>query len=157
MSRLPGWEDEGGDADGYLAAGQVADLVGRYARESAAPVRTGTTTISVRPREDGFVVDTDRGPWKARTVVMAAGATRASIPVLARHLPGGTTSLSALDYRQPDQLPRGGCSWSEPRPAAPRSPTSSSGPDARSPSPSANTCGSPATTTAATSSGGWTR
>lgn len=108
MTRLPGREPEGGGADDYLAASEVADLVARYARDNQAPVQTGTTTTSVRPQGDGFVVETDRGPWQARSVVMAGGATRASLPDLARHLPAGPTSLSALDYRHPEQLPPGG-------------------------------------------------
>src|SRR4051794_32732568 len=95
MTRLPGWEYRGDDPDGYLTAGQVADLVSAYAVESAAPVVTGTTVTGVRPGHEGFEVDTDRGPWRARTVVLAAGATRTVVPVLARRLPH-LFSLTAL-------------------------------------------------------------
>jgi putative flavoprotein involved in K+ transport len=107
MTRLSGWEYHGDDPDGYLSAGQVADLVTAYAAESSAPVVTGTTVTGVRPGREGFEVETDRGPWRARTVVLAAGATRSVIPVVARRLPH-LVSLSALDYRNPDQLPPGG-------------------------------------------------
>ena len=107
MTRLPGWEYDGDDPDGYLSAGQVADLVAAYAVESGAPVVTGTTVTSVRPGREGFEVETDRGRWRARTVVLAAGATRSVIPVVARRLPH-LVSLSALQYRNPDQLPPGG-------------------------------------------------
>ena len=107
MTRLPGWEYDGDDPDGYLSAGQVADLVTAYAVESGAPVVTGTTVTGLRPGREGFEVETDRGPWRARTVVLAAGATRSVIPVAARRLPH-LVSLSALQYRNPDQLPQGG-------------------------------------------------
>jgi putative flavoprotein involved in K+ transport len=107
MTRLPGWEYRGDDPDGYLSAGQVADLVTAYAAESGAPVVTGTTVTGVRPGGQGFEVETDRGPWRARTVVLAAGATRGVVPVVARRLPH-LFSLSALQYRNPDQLPEGG-------------------------------------------------
>jgi putative flavoprotein involved in K+ transport len=107
MTRLPGWEYHGDDPDGYLSAGQVADLVTAYAHESAAPVVTGTTVTGVRPGAEGFEVETDRGPWRARTVVLAAGVTRSVVPVVARRLPH-VLSLTALQYRNPDQLPPGG-------------------------------------------------
>ena len=107
QTRLPGHDYDGDDPDGYLSAGQVADLVTAYAVESAAPVVTHTTVTGVRPGREGFEVDTDRGPWRARTVVLAAGATRSVVPVVARRLPE-LVSLSALQYRNPDQLPSGG-------------------------------------------------
>jgi putative flavoprotein involved in K+ transport len=40
-------------------------------------------------------------------VVLAAGLTRSTIPAVARRLPG-VVSISALQYRNPDQLPTGG-------------------------------------------------
>lgn len=108
MTRLPGWVYQGDDPDGYLSAPQVADFVTGYAAASAAPVVTGTTVTALRPGGRGFVVETDRGTWDARTVVMAAGTTRTVVPPVARHLPDGIVSVAALGYRGPDQLPDGG-------------------------------------------------
>jgi putative flavoprotein involved in K+ transport len=108
MTRLPGRAYAGDDPDGYLSAGAVADLVAAYAIETGAPVATGTTVTSVRPGGDGFEVETDRGRWHARTVVLAAGTTRSVVPPLARHLPRGVVSVPVLDYRNPGQLPEGG-------------------------------------------------
>ncbi len=107
MTRLPGWEYGGDDPDGFLSAGEVADLVAGYAEASAAPVVTGATVTAVRPGPGGFEVDTDQGRWTARTVVLAAGATRAFVPAVARRLPG-LASMTALQYRHPEQLPEGG-------------------------------------------------
>jgi len=107
MTRLPDWSYTGEDPDGYLAAPEVADLVAAYAAASAAPVLTGTTVTGVRPGGAGFEVDTDRGRWTARTVVLAAGTTRGVIPAVARRLPE-VVSIPALGYRNPDQLPAGG-------------------------------------------------
>lgn len=107
MTRLPGWSYEGDDPDGYLAAAEVADLVTGYAAASAVPVVTGTTVTGVRPGGVGFEVDTDHGRWDARTLVLAAGMTRGYVPAVARRLPG-LTSITALQYRNPDQLPLGG-------------------------------------------------
>jgi putative flavoprotein involved in K+ transport len=107
MTRLPGWSYEGDDPDGYLPAPQVAELVARYAVASDAPVVTNTVVTGVRPGGEGFEVDTDQGRWNARTVVLAAGTTRGHVPAVARRLPG-VFSLTALQYRNPDQLPDGG-------------------------------------------------
>jgi putative flavoprotein involved in K+ transport len=107
MTRLPGWAYQGDDPDGYLAASDVAELVVGYAAASSAPVVTGTTVTAVRPGGEGFEVDTDQGRWNARTVVLAAGATRGHVPAVARRLPG-LFSITALQYRNPDQLPDGG-------------------------------------------------
>jgi putative flavoprotein involved in K+ transport len=107
MTRLPGWAYQGTDPDGYVTAAEVADFISGYAEISAAPVVTGTTVTAVRPGAEGFEVDTDQGRWRTRTVVLAPGMTRSVIPAVARRLPG-VFSISALDYRNPDQLPAGG-------------------------------------------------
>jgi len=51
MTRLPGYAYRGDDPDGYLAAPDVVELIERYAKESAAPVRANTTVTSVRKDE----------------------------------------------------------------------------------------------------------
>ncbi len=108
MTRLPGWGYQGDDPDGFLSAPQVADLVSEYAAVSAAPVVTGTTVTSVRPGGPGFEVETDRGRWHGRIVVLAAGITRSTVPPVARRVPDGIVSVPALGYRNPSELPDGG-------------------------------------------------
>ena len=108
MTRLPGWEYDGPDPDGYLTAAETAELVTTYAAAQSAPVLTSTTVRSVRAGRLGLDVETEHDVWHARAVVLAAGTTRAAVPDVARQLPAGLTSLHALDYRNPDQLPAGG-------------------------------------------------
>jgi putative flavoprotein involved in K+ transport len=109
MTRLPGFAYRGDDPDGYLPARDVVRLVEEYAEVSAAPVLTGTTVTGVRTAGPGFVVDTDRGRWRTRAVVVATGAaTVPSVPSrLADQLPAGTTATHVADYRNPERLPRG--------------------------------------------------
>jgi putative flavoprotein involved in K+ transport len=107
MTRLPGYAYRGDDPDGYLTAWQTAEFITDYAKESGAPVRANTTVMSVRPVEDGYLVQTDQGTWHARTVVSASGgAAAAHVPAL--QVPAGITTLGAMDYRTPSQLPDGG-------------------------------------------------
>ncbi|HVL83023.1 MAG TPA: NAD(P)-binding domain-containing protein [Pseudonocardia sp.] len=105
MTRLPGRAYTGDDPHGYLGVPEVVRLLEDYA--TGAPVLTGTTVASVRPRDQGYLARTDRGSWHARTVVVATGAAAVPArPVVA--LPAGITAVTAVDYRNPDRLPDGG-------------------------------------------------
>jgi putative flavoprotein involved in K+ transport len=110
MTRLPGYAYRGGDPDGYLAAPDVVRIIEAYAAVPAAPVITGTTVTAVRPGGRGYVVQTDQGTWHARTVVVATGATTVPhVPDrLAAQVPAGIPTLTTADYRNPEQLPKGG-------------------------------------------------
>ncbi|GAA4857918.1 NAD(P)/FAD-dependent oxidoreductase [Saccharopolyspora rosea] len=109
MTRLPGRSYPGTDPDGYRTAAETAQLIAEYATATGAPVRTGTAVTSVRPAEDGFLVRTDQGDWRSRTVVLASGAcNQPRVPALAEAVPPELATLTALDYRTPEQLPQGG-------------------------------------------------
>ena len=107
MTRLPGFAYRGDDPDGYLGAPEVAALLEDYAAASAAPVLTGTAVTAVQADAGGYVVRTDRGTWRAKTVVAATGAAAvASVPAL--QVPSGIVTLTAAEYRNPNRLPQGG-------------------------------------------------
>jgi len=111
LTRLPGYSYRGDDPDGYMSAGEVADLIDGYARDGDAPVQTNTTVRSVRVAHHGggYAVDTDQGDWTADAVVVASGACNLpKVPVLAASLPAGITHVTPLDYRNPGQLEDGG-------------------------------------------------
>ncbi len=109
MTRLPGYTYRGDDPDGYLTASQTAQLITDYAKETAAPVRANTTVTSVRPVERGYLVQTDQDTWQARAVVSATGGSAvARVPALQHGVPGGITTLTPTEYRNPSELPDGG-------------------------------------------------
>jgi putative flavoprotein involved in K+ transport len=109
MTRLPGYAYHGADPDGYLSARQVTVMLEDYADASAAPVLTGTTVTSARAARGGYIVRTDRGSWRAPTVVLACGAaTVPAMPALVRLVPAGITSVTLAGYRNPGELPPGG-------------------------------------------------
>ena len=109
MTRLPGYAYRGDDPDGYLAVSDVAELIAEYAKENAAPVRANTTVTSVRQTERGYVVQTDQDCWRARSVVLAAGAsTVAKVPALQAGVPAGIKTLTPANYRNPNEVPDGG-------------------------------------------------
>ena len=64
---------------------------------------------SVRRTDDGYVVTTDQGEWSCATVVLASGAFNVpSVPAFAAAVPSAVTTLTPMEYRNPDQLSDGG-------------------------------------------------
>src|SRR5581483_9765001 len=80
QTRLPGYDYRGPEPDGYMRAGDVADVIGAYAAAAGAPVQTNTIRAlsadvlgRVRGRHGpGHVAGTDRGA-RHRRVQRAVG------------------------------------------------------------------------------------
>jgi len=109
MCRLPGRAYDGPDPDGYLRAPEVADFLAAYAAGLQAPVQTHTRVQRVSAAEGGYRVQTDRGDWRCRAVVLASGAcSRPVVPTLAAAFPPDVVQRTARDYRRADDLPPGG-------------------------------------------------
>jgi putative flavoprotein involved in K+ transport len=105
QSRLPGYRYSGADPDGYMTSAEVVDFIDGYARYVGAPVRTGTTVTRLRAADGGYAVETDRGAWRCRAVVLASGAHEAAVvPELAARLPRSIRTLTAKEYRNPAAL-----------------------------------------------------
>jgi len=109
QSRLPGLAYSGDDPDGFMTVPEVIEFIEHYADVISAPVETRTEVTSVSRIGEAYRVETNRGEWRCRAVVIASGACNlASIPPVAASLPPGVASFDPLDYRNPDQLPEGG-------------------------------------------------
>lgn len=105
QSRLPGFGYDGDDPDGYRTLPEVIDFIESYAKACSAPVRTHTTVTSVSNSESGYLVRTNRGDWRCRTLVLASGAFNiARVPSFADRVPPSVVTLTAQSYRNPDQL-----------------------------------------------------
>ena len=109
QSRLPGYRYDGADPDGFMTMREVVEFVSRFAVVADAPVRTHTAVTSVRETDDGYLVTTPDGGLRCRSVVLASGACNLpNVPVLRQAVPASIECFTALDYRNPDQLPEGG-------------------------------------------------
>src|SRR5262249_52741237 len=54
-------------------------------------------------------VETTRGDWWCRALVMATGAfSQPVVPALSQHVPDGVAQVTAHAYRRPEQLGKGG-------------------------------------------------
>ena len=109
QSRLPGLNYEGDDPDDFMTVPEVISFIDHYADVISAPIQTRTTVTSVSCADDGYQVDTNRGTWKCRAIVVASGACNiASVPAIASSAPPSIAMVTPLDYRNPEQLKEGG-------------------------------------------------
>jgi putative flavoprotein involved in K+ transport len=91
-----------------MNASGVVEFITEYAKMIAAPVMDGTTVTSVRRTDDGYLVSTDQGEWICDTVVLASGAfNMPRVPAVAAAVPPAVTTLTPMQYRNPDQLSDG--------------------------------------------------
>jgi putative flavoprotein involved in K+ transport len=108
MNRLPGWNYDSGDPDGFMAASDVAAMLEDYARHVAAPVHTGTDVISLEHTGAGYKVSTSRGDWLAGAVVIATGhCDSPQVPAISNRLSPKVRQVHASQYRNPGALPQG--------------------------------------------------
>ncbi|QTF94435.1 MAG: NAD(P)-binding domain-containing protein [Halomonas sp. BM-2019] len=107
--RLPGQAYVGTDPEGFMSMPELIAFLDAYAGGLDSPIHTDTRVTAVQAWDDGYRVETDRGTWRCRALVMATGATQLPVvPALAEALPPWVTQLTALAYRRPDRLPPGG-------------------------------------------------
>jgi putative flavoprotein involved in K+ transport len=109
MTRLPGWSYDGDDPDGYMTAPEFVRYLADYAGSSDAPIKAGTTVLSVRATPFGYRVETNWFGWETRAVVIATGQCDVPrIPEFAQRLPAWLHQMTPSEYRNPRQLPEGG-------------------------------------------------
>jgi putative flavoprotein involved in K+ transport len=109
LNSLPGSAYSGDEADGFMARDDFMARLREYARSFAAPVLEQTQVLSVRQAATGFHIATDRGEWRARTVVIATGhCDIPALPAIAESVDRRVASIHASQYRSPAGLPGGG-------------------------------------------------
>ncbi len=108
--KLPGAVYDGDDPDGFLPRAEIVAYLERYVEKYSLPVRWLTRVLEVSPLEDGkgYRVQTDRGTWQAKNVVIATGSfQKPRIPAYAAEIPAGILQLHSGHYRNPGSLPEG--------------------------------------------------
>ncbi|SDT00590.1 putative flavoprotein involved in K+ transport [Pseudarthrobacter equi] len=105
---LPGKAYAGSEPDGFQPRDATIGWFRNYAEDIAAPVELDTAVTRITPADGGFTVETDRGTWAARNVVLASGAfQRPRIPPAAVGISPDVLQLHSHGYRNPAQLPDG--------------------------------------------------
>ena len=109
QTRLPGLSYEGGDPDGFMTMDEIVGFIDDYAGRHAGPVETATAVTRMSQVEDRYLVTTNRGSWEADSVIIATGAFNLpKLPSAAAGLPPSVESVTAFDYKRPEQLGPGG-------------------------------------------------
>jgi putative flavoprotein involved in K+ transport len=109
QTRLPGHRYDGADPDGFMTMPEIVSFIDGYARRIDAPVQTGTTVTRVHWTGAGYRVESDRGGFACRAVVLASGAfSLPAVPAVAGVVPTSVLQLTPRSYRNPQQLPPGG-------------------------------------------------
>jgi putative flavoprotein involved in K+ transport len=109
MTRLPGFQYDGDDRDGFMTVPELVAFFERYAAISHAPLVTDTTVRRVDRSGHGFRVVTNNGVWWAPSVVVATGYSDvAAVPRASRGLTPSVHQMVPSDYRRAEQLPPGG-------------------------------------------------
>ena len=111
--RLPGYEYDGPDPDGFMTRDEVVAWLGGYAETFGPPLREHHAVTDLVPAVGGGYVLTVATPtgtrtWHAQQVVVATGGYHLPItPPWAAALDPSITQLQAGDYRNAAQLPDG--------------------------------------------------
>jgi putative flavoprotein involved in K+ transport len=108
MMRLPGAEYQGDVPDGFTARNKIIDYFEEYIEKFELPIRYGITVTSVEPIESGYLVNTNKGDFKAANVVIATGMYQhPKVPSFSSSLSSKIRQLHSSEYRNPEALPDG--------------------------------------------------
>ena len=109
QTRLPGFRYHGPQPDGYMSMTEVVEFFEQYAASFRAPIETDTSVLAVERDGERFKVETSRGQWYARHVVIATGYNdRPFVPPQAQSLSRRITQIVPTQYRHPALLRPGG-------------------------------------------------
>jgi putative flavoprotein involved in K+ transport len=107
MNGLPRQPYAGPDPDGFMTMPEVIGFLEAYA--ASAPVETETEVRALRSLGGAYLLETSRGTWRARVVVVATGhCGLPAVPRFAAGLPPTIRQVTPSSYRNPDSLPDGG-------------------------------------------------
>ena len=110
QSSLPGYAYDGDDRDGFMSMPEVIDFMVGYAKVIDAPIHKQTEVTRVCSIGDDYRVETNNGDWQTRCVVIASGGFNIpNIPDISKGVPDEVRQFTTHSYRNPDQLPEGGC------------------------------------------------
>lgn len=106
---LPGAEYAGDDPEGFMPRDAFVRRLVDWAATFRAPVETHVEVRSLRGDGDGYVLETTRGPRRARQVALATATyQRPRTPDLATAIAPDIHQAHAARYRTPSALPPGG-------------------------------------------------
>jgi putative flavoprotein involved in K+ transport len=108
MTQMPGVGYQGNNPDGYLPRDEIVRYFEGYVERFRLPLRYGVHVTAVEPGENGYLVKTGQGDYRAANVVIATGFFQSpKLPAFSAKLPAEVVQLHTSAYRNPAQLPAG--------------------------------------------------
>lgn len=105
---LPGKPYAGDDHDGFMERDEFVRYMKDWARDFGAPVQCSTDVTRVSQANGHFLLETSRGPMRARQVVLATATyQKPKIPAIAAEVPAEIRQIHAEDYKNPSQAREG--------------------------------------------------
>lgn len=106
-SSLPGLSLNG-KQHGFPTKDEIADYLKSYAEAFDLPVELNTEVLSVTRNDGGFCVETTKGKYLTRNVVVATGPFQTKrIPIFSSSLSENVLQLHSSEYKNPNQLQQG--------------------------------------------------
>ena len=107
--RAAGLRYDGNDPEGFMSMPEVIDFIATYAGVIDAPVQESTAVTRVGESDDGYLVETSKGDWRCRSLVLANGACNvANVPGVSDGVPDDILQVTPMEYKSPADLPEGG-------------------------------------------------
>lgn len=102
FSSLPGWLMPGG-TDDYPTRDAAVKYLAQYEARYGFPIERPVDVRAVRREEGGFVLETDRGEWRASAVVSATGSwARPNLPEIPGRESFRGVQTHSAEYRSPE-------------------------------------------------------
>lgn len=108
--QMPGYPYQGEDPEGFLTRDEVVQYLEEYVEMFNPPLRFGVevTAVERQEQEDGYVVRTTKGTFRAENVVVAVGTFQhPDIPTFNQNVPEEIHQLHSSEYVNPESLPGG--------------------------------------------------
>jgi putative flavoprotein involved in K+ transport len=104
-SKLPGDTYDGSDPWGASTQHELIGYMEEYARRNSLPVTTGNPVRRLVQADGSYLLETERGPLRARNVVVATGNLNRPIrPAWYAELPQAIRQIDCVEYRNPAGL-----------------------------------------------------
>jgi putative flavoprotein involved in K+ transport len=106
--RMPGAEYNGSDPYAFMSLAEVVKYFDDYVQRFDLPVHCGVEVFGVERIQEGYLVRTSEGGYKARNVVIATGLYQSpKIPQFSRRIRADILQIHSMEYKNSRSLPDG--------------------------------------------------
>jgi len=109
LGSIPGAKLKETERNGFMPRNKIVKFFEEYIKEHKLPVKYSTRVNSVEKEDHGFNIQTDKGKFNAKNVVIATGLfQQPRIPNFSSSISREIKQIPSTKYRNPEGLPPGG-------------------------------------------------